>query len=215
MFRLGQFEDVNDLVEKCHYTHRKLLKVFVLLTVSVHADGGYGFWGHGRKAKAGCFFCTPPTRWSEPVIELLRMVRVESYEGPPLSQLVSFGLMWLRKKKLGDLVVSFADPSFGHHGGIYQACSWNYGGVKAGGIDGYQIGRRFVPRRTCYHLYGTSSYSKLVDIFRYKFVEVVPHYDPGKHFYWKALTEPGTQKAARLGLEYLAYPKPEVCQTKG
>lgn len=203
--RYDQRKEVNFLVRKYHYSHRPVPEGFTVLTISLHETGN-GLFGNQGPAKAGIIFYIPPTRWSEPVIELIRMVRTDDYNGPPLSSLVSEGVKELRRRKEWDLVVSFADPSFDHHGGIYQACSWNYHGIRAGGIDGFQIGKRFVPRRTCYCLYGTSSLGSLKKHFQERSVTIKPHYDPGKHLYWKPLNKNGKKKAERLGLESKPYP---------
>lgn len=47
----------------------------------------------------------------------------------PVSQIVAIALRMLRKQCPGlKLVVSYADPAHGHHGGIYQAGNWIYTG---------------------------------------------------------------------------------------
>lgn len=57
------------------------------------------------------------------------------------------------------LIVSYADPSLGHHGGIYQAMNWVYVGTSCS--KAVQINGRIVHRRSCYNCHGTSSISKL------------------------------------------------------
>lgn len=48
----------------------------------------------------------------------------------PVSRIVRVALAFLRKCCPGvRLVVSFADPEHGHHGGIYQASGWIYAGM--------------------------------------------------------------------------------------
>lgn len=207
LLKFNRIKEVNNLVKKHHYSHRPIPEGLAVLSVSYHEEGG-GLFGNEGPAKAGVLFCIPPTRWSEPVLELLRMVRTDDYKGPSLSSLVSQGIKKLRRDRERDLVVSFADPSFDHHGGIYQACSWNYHGIRAGGIDGFQIGNRFVPRRTCFNLYGTSSLEGLMRIFEGRSSKITPHHDPGKHLYWKSLDKNGEKKTARLGLLKSPYPKP-------
>jgi len=39
---------------------------------------------------------------------------------------------------------------------------------------------------------------------------VEPHYDNGKHCYWKPVNKAGMQKALRLGLQSRPYPKPMI-----
>jgi hypothetical protein len=47
----------------------------------------------------------------------------------PVSKIIAVSLKFLKKKCPGlRLVVSFADPNQGHHGGVYQASNWIYSG---------------------------------------------------------------------------------------
>jgi hypothetical protein len=120
--------------------------------------------------------------------------------------LVGKALGHIRQHSLIDLIVSFADAEEDHHGGIYQASSWVYDGVRSDRLDGFNIDGEFVPARTCNALYGTSSVEGLKEKLAPKSVE--PHFDSGKHCYWKALNKHGMQKAIRMGLRSRAYPKP-------
>jgi hypothetical protein len=105
-----------------------------------------------------------------------------------------------------DLVISFADLEEDHHGGIYQASSWVYDGLRSERLDGFNIDGVFVPARTCNGRYGTSSFKQLAQKLGAEHVEA--HFDNGKHCYWKALSKEGMQKAMRLGLRSRSYPKP-------
>lgn len=50
----------------------------------------------------------------------------------PVSRVLGLALRILKRQNPGTrLVVSFADPSQGHHGGIYQATNWIYTGPSA------------------------------------------------------------------------------------
>ncbi len=52
----------------------------------------------------------------------------------PVSRVLGLALRILKRENPGTrLVVSFADPSQGHHGGIYQATNWIYTGSSARG----------------------------------------------------------------------------------
>lgn len=48
------------------------------------------------------------------------------------------------------LIVSFADPTQGHHGGIYQATNWVYTGP-SNEVTEYYIGGRWRHTRAVYH----------------------------------------------------------------
>lgn len=133
---LGQRNYARDLVRRYHYSHRMPSGEQLILTW--HEDGG--LFGDAGAAVAALIFATPATRWSQPVLELARLVRAEGVD-MALSGLVSEGCKWA-KKAGHHLLVSFADPTDGHHGGIYQACSWRYDGQASTGHGRRNGGRR-------------------------------------------------------------------------
>jgi hypothetical protein len=197
-FRSGCVDEACDLVKRHHYSRR--IPSNVQFVGTLHEGGG--LFGDYGKAVAAVFFCIPPTRWSESVLELSRLVR--AHDRVPLTMLV--GRACDRLKVAGhDLLVSFADKTQGHHGGIYQAASWNYAGARDKRMDGLLIDGVFMPGRSCNSTYGTRSPDKVRQITGR---DVQPHYDEGKHLYWRALGGRGKAKAARLGLQSLPYPKP-------
>lgn len=199
-FRTGCIDEAVDLVKRHHYSRRSPSNIQFIGTL--HDEGG--LFGDYGKAVAAVFFCIPPTRWSEDVLELSRLVRAD--QRVPLSQLIA--LACRRLKVMGaDLLVSFADKTQGHHGGIYQAASWNYAGARDRSCDGVMLNGVFVPGRSCNSQWGTRSPQKLAILLKQ---DVQPHYDEGKHLYWRALGPRGEAKARRLGLESLPYPKPQV-----
>lgn len=185
------------LVKTHHYSHR--------LPSAVKLVYGDVELGPPRVLHACCLFSIATGRWEEPLWELTRLVRLPEYS-KPLTKLVSKALGHIRQHSLVDLIVSFADAEEDHHGGIYQSCSWVYDGIRSERLDGFNIDGEFVPARTCNALYGTSSVEMLKKKLADKQVE--PHFDSGKHCYWKALNKEGMQKAIRLGLRSRAYPKP-------
>lgn len=62
------------------------------------------------------------------------------------------------------LIVSFADSTVGHHGGLYQSCGWNFDGLRDASNDGLIIDGAFVPARTVVIRYGTRSIEKLGEL---------------------------------------------------
>jgi hypothetical protein len=67
-------------------------------------------------------------------IEVCELVRVAlTNHETPVSRIVAIALKILKREFQGlRLVVSYADPEQGHHGGIYQACGWIYEGPNTG-----------------------------------------------------------------------------------
>lgn len=198
-FRSNQWDDACALVEKHHYSRR--VPANVQFVGSLHKDGG--LFGDSGEIVAACFFSIPPTRWSEPVLELSRLVRANDVV--PLTKLISFCVKVLKKR--GEcLLVSFADKTQSHHGGIYQAASWLYSGARERRMDGVLVDGVFVPGRSANSKWGTQSIQKLVEMG----IHAEPHYDEGKHLYFKPLGPKGFQQAERLGLRHQPYPKPDA-----
>jgi hypothetical protein len=201
-FRDGQTEAAFDLVKRYHYSRRFPSNVQFIGTL--HDDGG--LFGDFGEAVAAVVFSIPPTRWAEPVLELSRLVRAD--RRVPLTQLVAKACRAL-KHRGHDLLVSFADRTQGHHGGVYQAASWSYAGCRDRAVDGLMVDGVFWPGRSCNSRWGTRSPSKVSAIIGR---EALPHYDEGKHLYWRAMGPRGNAKAARLGLSSVAYPKPQMVE---
>lgn len=204
-YHVGRYDAAASLIEMHHYSRRTPANVQFVATM--HESGG--LFGDYGEAVAACVFSIPPTRWSEPVLELSRLVRSEATV--KLTGLIGFSCRELRRRGY-DLLVSFADITQGHHGGIYQAASWCYGGARERRMDGVVINGSFIPGRSCNSRWGTRSPRKLNEKLN---MEVVPHYDAGKHIYWRGLGARGKKKAAKLGLASLPYPKPDGATCAG
>jgi hypothetical protein len=201
-FHDGRYDDACQLVLAYHYSRRVPSNVQHVGTW--HTDGG--LFGDAGEAVAACFLSIPPTRWSESVLELSRLVRRDDAE-IQITGLIAHTARFAASKG-ADLLVSFADATHGHHGGVYQAASWNYDGQRGKRMDGIVMDGKFFPGRSCNHWFGTQAPSKLAEMFPDR--TVAPHYDVGKHLYWRALNKAGRRKAERLGLRTTAYPKPKA-----
>jgi hypothetical protein len=65
-----------------------------------------------------------------------------------VSKIVKVALIFLKKNSPDlRLVVSFADPQYGHHGGVYQAGNWIYCGNTAAGAEYWHNGKRLHSRQ--------------------------------------------------------------------
>jgi len=65
----------------------------------------------------------------------------------PVSRLLSISLKLLKQSNPGlKLVVSFADPEQGHHGGVYQASGWLYSGKSQASDEYIYKGKRWQGR---------------------------------------------------------------------
>lgn len=73
-----------------------------------------------------------------------------------VSRVMALALRFLRKQSQGlRLVVSFADPAAGHHGGIYQAGGWVYTGQSAPNFEWRLNGKRLNKRAYTGHNFGS------------------------------------------------------------
>ena len=188
----GETETACAMVCKHHYSRRAPSNIQHVTTA--HLSGG--LFGDKGEAVAAVIFSIPGTRWSVNVLELSRLVRVPSAK-VPLSAMVSAAVRRIAKKNLTDLLVSFADRTQGHEGYVYRACGWSWSGTRERRMDGVIVDGVFVPGRSANSRWGTRSPSKLADLG----VIAEPHYDEGKHIYWKALTPKGEREAEVVGLE--------------
>jgi hypothetical protein len=196
-------DEIWPLVRDHHYSGR--MPANIQHCYAIRRPGG--LFGDSGEPIAGIIYSIPPTRWSEnSLVELSRIVRHPSC-AIPLTKLISFTFPWLKRAGWA-LAVSFADWTQKHHGGIYQAGGWLYGGLRERRMDGLLIGGKFLSGRTCNHVYGTRSPSKILE--RLPEADIEPHYDEGKHLYWRPVAVAGRAKAKRLGLKSLPYPKPNA-----
>ncbi len=201
-FRVGHMEEAERLIRAHHYSRRMAGNVQHVCTW--HLSGG--LFGDYGEAIAACTFSIPPTRWSQPVLELSRLVKVPGADAN-LTAFLALACAMLRKKEQS-LVVSFADMTQGHHGGIYQAASWHYSDYREPRVDGLMVNGQFVPGRSCNSRWGTRSPTRLAEKLGAAH-DIAPHMDDGKFLYWKPLNAKGRRNASLLGLGKKAYPKPD------
>ena len=150
----------------------------------------------------------------------MRLCRKEEVQ-VPLSWLVSHTVKEVKKLGRFDIAISYADATQEHHGGIYQACSWNFHTYRTPKEDGLMIDGTFVPKRTVSTRYGTYRRDKLGEMFdevkqetlygtEVKNIEWGSHVDKGKYMYWIPLNKTGKKIAKRvLNFESNEYPKPK------
>ncbi|WP_439891589.1 hypothetical protein ACS7SF_02820 [Ralstonia sp. 25C] len=138
--------------ERWHYS--ECMPAGKLVKVGVWEDGrfiGVVLFGRGANNHIG-------TRYNLAQTEVCELVRVAlTRHTAPVSQIVALAVRMLLQQSPGlRLIVSYADPAQGHHGGIYQAGNWLYMGSsepqRAILIDGVSM-----HKRTADSKYGTAS----------------------------------------------------------
>lgn len=84
-----------------------------------------------------------------------------------VSRIGSVALRMLHRHAPGlRLVVSYADPQYGHYGGIYQAMGWIYVG-RAGGGHQLQLAGQVLHKRVVSARYGTADSRRLHGFYLY------------------------------------------------
>lgn len=80
----------------------------------------------------------------------------------PVSKILALSIKILKKEFPGlRLLVSFADPGQGHHGGIYQATNWVYVGVPKSANQEFLIDGKWTHNRTAQARFGPKGFSDL------------------------------------------------------
>jgi hypothetical protein len=147
IFQVIKTKNMLELVEKFHYSAR----------LNTNEIISYGIRREDDTLSAAALIS--PTRYKEPVVALGRLVAAPDC-AVKMSQFIAWCCDDLRKRG-HKLIVSFADNTFGHHGGLYQACGWRFDGLRKPTNDGLFIDGVFVPGRTLNLRYGTRSAEKL------------------------------------------------------
>lgn len=112
-------------VEKWHYSR----------SVPNQKTAKVGIWEDGAYIGCVLFGSSANNNLGKPYglagTQACELVRVAlSRHASPVSRIVRLALLFLKRQSPGiRLVVSYADPEHGHHGGIYQAGGWLYAGM--------------------------------------------------------------------------------------
>lgn len=115
----------------------------------------------------------------------------------PVSRIVKVAIGFLRRNSPGlRLIVSFADPAFGHHGGIYQALGWLYSGTSSPSYEFRHRGVRLQKRAYTGGNFGAPKMALPPGTEKHRTV--------GKHRYLLALDD-----AMRAQIAPLAQPYPK------
>ena len=121
----------------------------------------------------------------------------------PVSRIKAIALRFLKQQSGGvRLVVSYADPDEGHHGGIYQAGNWIYAGRSQAQKE-LVVGGVFTHKRSANATWGTASPEKIAKLTGKK-VEWGPV--QWKHIYLMPLDPEMRDRVLPLSKPY---PKPE------
>ena len=145
-------KSVTDFVKQNHYshTHTCVCDYNFALTFNGKLAGACLY---GKLAGALCWLNGETDHHN--YRELTRLVLLDEVPKNSESQFIGWTLRWLRKNTNLAGVISYADPLFGHTGGVYQATNWIYTGKQEAPGPRIAIDGKEVPARTLYKDYGT------------------------------------------------------------
>jgi hypothetical protein len=137
-------------VENWHYS--ECMPAGKLIKIGAWENGRYigcVLFGRGANNNLG-------SPYSLAQIEICELVRIAlTKHNTPVTRIVSFALRFLKKQSPGiRLIVSYADPMQGHHGGVYQGGNWIYVGKSQAQAE-VIVNGRIMHKRTANALFGT------------------------------------------------------------
>jgi hypothetical protein len=198
-------DEVWPLVRDYHYSRRS---AGLVRHAFAWREAG-GLFGETGEPQAGITYSQPVNRnFPAESAELSRLVRKPDFR-LSLSQFVTWSLRWLRANTRTPFVLSYADTTQDHHGGIYQACGFIYVGATSPGCIGFDCpDGSFVHGRICNSRFGTRSVDAIARIRP----DWTPAYGEPKHLYIFPLRQKWASIARAQGWEAKPYPKPSAAR---
>lgn len=186
-------------VEHWHYSRK--LPFGKLAKVGVWEDGafvGAVIFSYGANNNMGRPYGVQQTE----VCELTRVALTA--HRTPVSRVVTLALRFLRALSPGlRLIVSYADPAHGHHGGIYQAMGWVYSGTSTPQRE-LRVAGEFMHKRIASLRWGTASPERIRSMTG---LDVVYGPVEWKHTYLLPLDDAMRAKIAPLAKSYPKRPR--------
>jgi hypothetical protein len=188
-------------VENWHYSGS--LPMPPLVRVGVWEYGkfvGVVLFGRGANSNLGAAYGLQQTQ----CVELVRIALTS--HAAQVSRVVKIAINFLSKRSPDlRLIVSFADPGAGHHGGVYQAGNWVYAGQTAKKRDFIgPDGKKYLQRQVAVTGY-VRQFGKVTNAFKPS--QCTPVAVPGKHRYLMPL-----DAEMRASIMHLSKPYPKRVQ---
>ena len=163
--------------ENWHYSG--CLPMPPLVKVGVWEDRKYigcVIFGRGASPKLGAAYGLQ----QKECVELVR-IALTIHENA-VSRIVRLSMQFLKRNSPDlRLIVSFADPSAGHHGGVYQAGNWVYAGQSAKKFDYLgPDGKTYLSRQVAESGF-VKQFGKTTRVYKRSECKAIPV--PGKHRY--------------------------------
>ena len=119
--------EVDALLREYHYIGTQCADPTHIL---VWRGPGGLFGDYGQPICAALFAPPASSAWGVRAIELIRLVRDEPFVFT-LSRFLAECISWLKATRKWEVVLAYADPSAGHHGGVYQAANFFHLGTSS------------------------------------------------------------------------------------
>jgi len=188
---------VTDFVKLHHYSHTHTCVCDYNFSLAFNGNLA-GACLYGKLAGALCWLDGENNHKN--YRELTRLVLLDEVPKNSESAFIGWSLAWLKKNTDLIGVISYADPLFGHTGGIYQATNWIYTGKQEAAGPRLAVNGKEVPARTLYKDYGTLS----VKLLRAQGINASSLPRVAKHRYVYIL-----RPELRSKLKYPVYPYPK------
>lgn len=123
--------DVRDFIEEHHYS-KSINGLMVSHSFGLyHQEELIGAMIYGKLAMANAWKRYGDS--ADEVIELRRLVTLDTTPKNTESFFIGHTLRWLKKNTAVKTIVSYADPNYGHSGTIYKATNFTHVGMTAPG----------------------------------------------------------------------------------
>lgn len=134
--KLVERRDVRDFIEKHHYSHNinGLISDYCFAMYDKE-NNMVGAMIYGKMAMANQWrkYAVNENSDHNSVIELRRLVLVDDTPRNSESYFIAKTLKWLKKNTNVEVIVSYADPNYGHEGIVYKASNFSYLGKTSAG----------------------------------------------------------------------------------
>ena len=144
---IGNWEEVKDLILNGHYLHRRPNSIAIHTLKLNNEIKGCIIWGLPSSPNVSRGLCG--VEHEKEVIELKRLYTFDDMPKNTESWFISKSIKLLPNKY--KILISYAEPSHGHRGVVYQASNWTYVGLTANRVDYKKKGK---------HVRTTSTYLK-------------------------------------------------------
>jgi hypothetical protein len=188
------YEAAKYAVMNWHYS--QAMPAGKLVKVGVWEDSkfiGVVLFGRGANQNLGKPFGLKQTE----ICELVRIALKKHTS--PVSKIAGIAVKLLRKQSPGlRLIVSYACPSEGHHGGVYQAMGWIYTG-KSRPQKALLVNGKPLHKRTAFSKWKTNSIDRIKELSSF---DVRYGDEESKHSYYLPLDNEMREQIAKLAKPY-------------